>query len=447
MPPLPYRRYEARPINELLVGVPKGLYDAPAFDFQAKYDDALKTKQDIESTQQNMESQAMRNQITAMDLEKRQRSAEQEKAMADQLAAQFGSAAPGQFNEDEALATIKRLAYQAGDRTAILEIERIENSRRDPRAGMGPLTQVQRDFFAPVLGGQIPDSVTQEDLLLREKLQASQRRATDELLTPQEAAYYGVDVGTTKESLRLRQGQQRLNLQTSYQEGIDRRYDDPVRKNLRELNAILTYQKATGTQVKQPAPAQIDQIVGMLDIQGTLEDVANRYFPELPEDRAIRWSEAKVNPNSAIARLVNEINLVTYALAAAFNGKRISESDYTYMAPLVTPQPLDTLATIQDKFLRVSEYANRRNLNFTNVLEGLGYNLQEFGSGRNIAPTADLSGVSPPELSASVERLAASPTPTPTGPGAPVPQAGQDPAYLAMVEEERAKILAARGMR
>lgn len=168
---------------------------------------------------------------------------------------------------------------------------------------------------------------------------------------------------------------------------------NPLLDERRQLQNDLMTQRRDGTQVRPLVSGQEDELTGLSEISGLTSNILERYLPHISENRAMRWAEAKVNPNSAIARLDNELVQLVYALSAARNGKRISDADYRFMAPLVKPTALDTIATVEDKIRRVVEFAELRKGELLDVLKK---------SGRNVRNFTGEGGQSPDELAQSL---------------------------------------------
>lgn len=162
--------------------------------------------------------------------------------------------------------------------------------------------------------------------------------------------------------------------------------NNPLLNERRELQNDLMEQRRDGTQVRPLVSSQEDELTSLSEVGGLTTDILDRYMPHISENRAVRWAEAKANPNSAIARMDNELVQLVFALAAARNGKRISDADYRFMAPLVKPNALDTIATVEDKIRRVVEFAELRKGELLDVLKKSGRNVSKFTGGNEPNP-------------------------------------------------------------
>lgn len=306
-----------------------GLQGAPNLPAEIFKPPQFQSIEDYDRAQAVLLAQELANQQNEIALQERQRIANEQATIRESIKNQY--AGQEEFDPRIGLETAQRIAMQNGDYVTALNIEKTIKER----SGTQPLTPSEREFFAPLVGGQLPENATLQQLQV----------------------WGALDRGNAWQDLN----------------------NDPNRVAKRGWDRILAEQRATGTQVRPLTSGQEDELTGLSEIGDLTNNILDRYLPSISENRGERWLAAKVNPNSAIARMDNELTQLVFALAAARNGKRISDADFEYMAPLVKPNDLDTVATVEDKIRRVVEFAELRQINLLGVLGKSGRNVSKFG--------------------------------------------------------------------
>lgn len=350
-------------------------------DFKAVYNEGLKEKQAIEAQQLNQ-------QAVQLSVNEKQRAAAQEKAQAEAIAAQFGNMDPNApVDMNKVWDIVQRTAIKNNDIKTATDIER------------------------------------------------ATRESGSKKISPAIATRLGLPPGTTEAEARL------VGYKT-HTDNVQGRFDNPIQQARREYGAIKAYQEITGTKIRQPTNSQEEEFKSLSNLRDFASNTLETYLPYISENRLVRWGEINVNSNSAVARFKNELVQLTYSLAAAYNGKKISETDYKFMAPLLEPQPFDTLETVEDKVRRALEFADISKENLVGTAEALGRNLQGLGTGRNSASAIDIKAVPPPNFGAqqpdpnAIAQQYGQPGPTPTGP--PAPNSGRTPEQEARYQKVKA---------
>ena len=261
--------------------------------------------------------------------------AEQERKIADQdalrttLQQKFGPQQDGttpQFDPDSALQIAQTYAIQSGDLNTALAIEKTQRERKESSL---PLTESQMQLFGPALPGPIPPGTTTKDLALLGALQRTK--------------------------------------------GYVDQVNDPKLARNRDLNAILMEQRATGTQVRAPTAAQVDEAGAANAFNRYMDNINQIYAPYLSENRAIRFLEAAANPNSAEARMFQELNLAAKQAALSLEA-RVTDRDFEVIQDIITPNKLDTNETILDRMYRLKQFVAIRREEKLNAMQAGGFN-------------------------------------------------------------------------
>lgn len=168
----------------------------------------------------------------------------------------------------------------------------------------------------------------------------------------------------------------------------------------REINALLKQQKLEGKEIRPLNAEQLNTINEIDSLSSFVDNVKERYIPYISENRGERFLEASLNPNSAAARLKSELDLVATQLAAAYNGKRLSDLDFKTMSKLVQPSDLDTMETVIDRLNRLKEMTELRRTGLLNTLETGQFNVSNFkipraGSAANAEISPDATTLPP----------------------------------------------------
>lgn len=312
-----------------------GLTGAPGLPPEVFGAPQVRTIDDILREQEALRAQELANQSNEVLVAERQRIAQEGEARRQAIRDQYGDQPTESFNPDDALSVIQRLSIQQGDLDTALAIERTQKERK----GSAPYSEFDRQVIEKELGYPLPEGATPS--------------LVNTLVNLKGKNLY----------------EQQLN--------------DPLLAQNRQLNAILKGQQATGTQIKHLTPEQTGQITELESFSGFVDNVKNRYLPYISENRAERFLAAAANPNSAAARLNGELNLVATQLAAAYNGKRLSDLDFQTMSQLLKPNDLDTLETVADRLDRAVEFAEMRKGKYLGTLETARFNVTGFQDPQN----------------------------------------------------------------
>ncbi|MBL0320545.1 MAG: hypothetical protein IPP74_14815 [Alphaproteobacteria bacterium] len=201
------------------------------------------------------------------------------------------------------------------------------------------------------------------------RLQNSKRTAGgDRLLTDTELAQFGLPEGSTVQTLKADQAAKRLALGNKNSAIADRR----------TVTSETNTKIRQGTAPKGLTDSEVQSYNALDDLSSLTKNVKETYMPYISENRAERFLAAATNPNSAAARMQAELTLLTTQMAAAWNGKRLSDLDYKTMAPLTQINDLDTLETVSNKLDRLEQIASIRRDNLTSNLEKSGRNVDNF---------------------------------------------------------------------
>lgn len=334
-----------KPLAAGIQGIPDEIFNTPSVSWE-----------DAQKTQALLRAQELNNQANEISLAEKQRIINSQKQLRDAISSQYGGMDPDSFDPDQALRTAEKLSFQTGDLDQALAIER---ARREHRAGVTPLSEVQRQFLMPSLNGQeIPEGITVQDLNLRAALERG----------------------------------------NTYAQQVGIQANDPNR----ELNAETKRQRLLGEQIRPMTPSQVETLTEMNGLSGFVDNIKDRYLPYISENRGERFLDATVNPNSAAARMKGELDLIATQLAAAYNGKRLSDLDFKTMSKLVQVNDLDTMETVNDKLDRLKELMNLRKGNMLGALEQGRFNISGFktpdsetigtsGAPENLPPLANYS--------------------------------------------------------
>lgn len=346
-----------------------GLTGAPGVPAEIFNEQAL-SLEDYERQNAQLRAQELANQSNEITVSQRQRAADQEAQLREALQSQYGGQDQSSFDPDAALQTAQRIALQSGDLDTALNIERITKERQQ---GTAPLTPQQRQLFEQQTGEALPEGITVRDLTTLAGLQ--------------KANTYAQQVGIYA--------------------------NDPNR----ELRAQRLAKELTGEQLRPLNADQVNTLNELESFSGFVDNVKQRYLPYISENRAERFLAASVNPNSAAARLKSELDLVATQLAAAYNGKRLSDLDFQTMSKLVQVSDLDTMETVVDRLDRLKEFTDFRKGNFVETLGKGNFNVSNFriprvsagGAGTAetpsaVAPVIPGAGQTPPLANYGVPR-------------------------------------------
>lgn len=274
-------------------------------------------------------AQQLGNQQNEIRTDILKRQNEQANQLQDALKQQYGSMSPTDtFDPDAALKTAQRIALTQGDLDTALSIEKTKNQFTN--SGNQLLSPEQLRNFRDA-GIDLPDTATIAEARVAVALK---------------------NAGTNAGSLDIRSG-----------------------KGYRAL------------------PASETNTLNEIDSLGVFVDnIKQRYMPYISENRGERFLDAAVNPNSAAARMANELDLIATQMAAAYNGKRLSDLDFKTMSKLVQIQPLDTLETVSDKLDRLKEFMAIRKQNLVGSLDKAKYNVSKFQDNPDISGALGRSG-------------------------------------------------------
>jgi hypothetical protein len=366
MPPQ-YKTYEPAPLSPYTMGLLQEVSSTHPGDFNAKYNDALKTKQAIESQQLNQQS-------VQMSLAEKQRQAAQEKAQADALAIELGKMdtnAPIDMNK--VWEVVQRNAVKHNDIKTATDIER---ATRESAYG------------------------------------------SNQLLDPGVALNLGLPPETTVAEARLAiKERERLDRN-------DRFGDEDVVRN-RQLTVKLKAQQAAGEQIRPATPAQAAKVGAANAFMRVVDETNAKYIPYLSDNRAARWFDQVVNPNSAEARYANKLVLIAKTAALALED-RVTDKDSQIIENLTTPDARDTLATVIDKVQELRRYIELRLAEDLDAMKRGGFNTRGL---ENKYPAKDPNALA--------EELAGQPSPS----GTPVPT-GRTPEQEARYQKVKADRLA-----
>jgi hypothetical protein len=126
-------------------------------DFKAVYNEGLKEKQAIESQQLNQQS-------VQLSVAERQRKADQDRAQAEALMAQYGGANAGTFDPADAMETMKRVAVQYGDADRAIDLAKATRDLKQQSAIHQPIPASQLEMYEAELGRKLPIGTTPADL-------------------------------------------------------------------------------------------------------------------------------------------------------------------------------------------------------------------------------------------------------------------------------------------
>lgn len=313
-----------KPLQAKVEGIPNEVFGAPGYQSIEDFD-----KMQAAALAQELNNQ--NNQITVQD---RQRKFDQENQLRNALVARYGGADVQNFNPDEALQLAQSIALQNGDLDTALAVEKATRERNSANA---PLTESQMQLYAPFLpGGSVPPGTTMKDIATLSGLQRS----------------------------------------SAYAQSTDVYANDPNR----QLNADIKEKRLAGEHVGE-VPKEISNEMAELDtLPQFVSNIKDRYLPYISENRGERFLAATANPNSAAYRMMKELNLVATQLAAAYNGKRLSDLDYKIASDIIQINDLDTMGTIVDKMDRLNEFMRIRKLAKINAYEKGGINMDRFKS-------------------------------------------------------------------
>lgn len=314
-----------KPLAVNVQGSLPGVFDTAAIDFG-----------DAQKAAEALRAQELANQINTINAQKAQQNFDRENELTNSLKSQFGPQEDGStpdFDPNAAYETAKRIAIQHGDVDTALNI-----------------TKAQRSLSG------------------------------DRELTDVEATQLGVPLGTTLSVARAMQRSKDLQLETT-------KFNDPLRIQNRELDATLKEQKSTGTQVRAPTEAMVNKIGASDAFDTYIQNIEDTYMPYISENRGERFLASSVNPNSAAARLNNELKLAAKQAALSME-PRVTDQDYQIIADIATPNDLDTNETIIDRMHRLRQYVKTRISSDLNAADAGGYNVEGLRN-RSVAGGAD----------------------------------------------------------
>jgi hypothetical protein len=284
------------------------------------------------------------------DAEMKTRKAEADQKLRGALVEQFG--ASGDYDPDTAFNIAKRVAAESGDLESMINIEKAQRERSTTRA---PLDAQQRSFYEPILGRPIPEGTTMQDL-------------------------------TTGAA---------LSKARTYADATDIYASDPNR----QLRADKLAKELTGEQVQKLGADDAIQLGTLEEFGKKVDNVRETYMPYMAANRGERFLAAAANPNSAAARMKNELDLVATELAAAYNGKRLSDLDFKTMSKLVQYTDLDTTDTINDKFDRLKEFTGMKHDTMLESLNKARFNVSKFKPMLSVGNTPTSTVVDNPQNS------------------------------------------------
>lgn len=302
-----------KPLAVNVQGSLPGVFDTAAVDFG-----------DAQKAAEALQAQELANQINEINAQKAQQAFDAENQLRESLKQQFGTQEDGTtptFDPNAALETAMRLAGQQGDLDTMLNV-----------------TKAQR-----TLSG-------------------------DRELTDVEAAQLNVPLGTTLSVARAMQRSRDLQLETD-------KFKDPLRVQNRELDATLKEQRSTGTQIRAPTEAMVNKIGASDAFDTYIQNIEDTYMPYVSENRGERFLARAVNPNSAEARLNNELQLAAKQAALSME-PRVTDQDYQIIANIATPNDLDTNETIIDRMHRLRQFVKTRIESDLNAADAGGYNVE-----------------------------------------------------------------------
>jgi hypothetical protein len=259
------------------------------------------------------------------DAEIKVRKAEADEKLRGALTEQFG--ASGEYDPDTAFNIAKKFAAESGDLESMINIEKAQRERSATRA---PLTAQQRSFYEPILERPIPEGTTMQDLTTAGALQRANAYG----------AQTDFNINSVNTDLRRRKLEQEVN----------------------------------GTRTRAPNTQETGMVGASDAATNLLDNISARYLPEIPENRGIRYAEAKANPNSAISRYVKDLSLAAKQVALSME-VRVTDQDYQIIADAAIPNDLDTMDTLIDKNQRLKDLVENRTRTNFNAMEGGGVNV------------------------------------------------------------------------
>ena len=343
-----------------------GLTGAPGLPPEVFGAPQVRTIDDILREQEALRAQELANQSNEVMVAERQRIANEGEARRQAIRDQFGDQPTESFNPDEALSVIQRLSIQQGDLDTALAIERTQKERK----GSAAYSPEERAILSKEFGYDLPEGIS--------------------------PSFANTLINLKGKNL--------------YEQQIN----DPLLLKNREWNSILKEQQATGTQIRPPTSAQVAKFgAGDAFIQ-QMEDMEARYLPYISENRGERLLAAAVNPNSAAARLLGELNLAAKQAALSLED-RVTDQDYKTIQEIALPNDLDTMETARDRMARLKQFIRRRNDADLNAMQSGGFNTEglrnrnqilipRVGQGQESLPPlanygpSDLSAYTPAQL-------------------------------------------------
>ena len=303
--------------------------------------------EDASKTQALLRAQQISNEANQLQLEERQRQEEDKQRIRDALQTNFGGEWAGlnPVNPDEAYQLAQKVAIESGDWQTAMTIE---------KAGKGgALSPGQRQLFQSSLGIEIPADATAQDLNTLAALQKAQTYA--------------------------------------------QQVSDPKIAKLRDLNAILAEQRATGNQIRPATAAQSGKVAAANSFIGQMDNLEQTYLPYVAENRAERFLTKAANPNSAEFRMQAELDLAAKSAALALED-RVTDKDFETIQKITLINDLDTPATVLDKMRRLKEYIYRRANEDVSAATANGFNVSGLRNPQSLQiPRAGTINVPNPE--------------------------------------------------
>jgi hypothetical protein len=384
-------------------------------DFNAKYNDALKTKQAIESQQLNQQS-------VQMSLAEKQRQAAMDKAQSEALMAQYGGANAGADIDMTKVADIIKLnAIKHGDPDRALAADKIARQQKDDRE----LTAVE----AMQMGVPVGSTVAIANAILRSR---SIGVAGDKAKT------YSDQVQFNKDKFE--------RTIASYAPGGFEPEVDPVTKQ------APTKQDADKFRVTAASHGRIHLALDNLEASLSISDGNDPNHPEFMRQKAFLAEIAKAlkeKENFGAALTGNEQKLNSAGLPQILSREDMSATGALIAAGLGrdAQDAVNVMRAMlsQDFDLQLKLYKFKRKQDMQGLPGGLrdSYSLPSMNG---VASTSDNTQAMPdPNALAQLLAGQPNPQPTPTGPPAPQVQSDKTPEEIAYKEQHLAKLRAQAG--